>query len=158
MLATTLADTERHSLKDLSDLYHGRWGIEELFKISKTTPAVEEFHGRSERGVRQELCARFNLIAMARLFTNRGDAALDEAHEGDLPKMRTNFTNALAMLAGSLEELILTQTSALADAVSRVANPVPRGPGAAAAGTVIPAPVRKTRRKVAAETTPDRVT
>ena len=125
VLATTLADTERHSLKDLSDLYHGRWGIEELFKISKTTPAVEEFHGRSERGVRQELCARFNLIAMARLFTNRGDAALAEAHEGGLPKMRTNFTNALAMLAGSLEELILTQTSALADAVSRVANSVP---------------------------------
>ncbi len=124
VLATTLADTERYSRKDLSDLYHGRWGIEELFKISKTTPAVEEFHGRSERGVRQELYAHFNLIAMARLFTNRGDAALDEAHEGDLPKMRTNFTNALAMLAGSLEELILTQTSALADAVSRVANSV----------------------------------
>ena len=57
--------------------------IEELFKISKTTLAVEEFHGRSERGVRQELYAHFNLIAMARLFTNRGDAALDEAH-GDL--------------------------------------------------------------------------
>ncbi len=124
VLATTLADTERHSLKDLSELYHGRWGIEELFKISKTTPAVEEFHGRSERGVRQELCAHFNLIAMARLFTNRGDAALDDAHEGDLPKMRTNFTNALAMLAGSLDELILTQTSALADAVSRVATSV----------------------------------
>ncbi len=124
VLATTLADTERYSRKDLSELYHGRWSIEELFKISKTTLAVEEFHGRSERGVRQELCAHFNLIAMARLFTNRGDAALDEAHEGDLPKMRTNFTNALAMLAGSLEELILTQTSALADAVSRVANSV----------------------------------
>ena len=124
MLATTLADTERYSRKDLSELYHGRWSIEELFKISKTTLAVEEFHGRSERGVRQELCAHFNLIAMARLFTNRGDAALDEAHEGDLPKMRTNFTNALAMLAGSLEELILTQTSALADAVSRVATSV----------------------------------
>ncbi len=124
VLATTLADTERYSRKDLSELYHGRWGIEELFKISKTTLAVEEFHGRSERGVRQELYAHFNLIAMARLFTNRGDAALDEAHEGDLPKMRTNFTNALAMLAGSLEELILTQTSALADAVSRVANSV----------------------------------
>ena len=124
VLATTLADTERYSRKDLSELYHGRWSIEELFKISKTTLAVEEFHGRSERGVRQELYAHFNLIAMARLFTNRGDAALDEAHEGDLPKMRTNFTNALAMLAGSLEELILTQTSALADAVSRVATSV----------------------------------
>jgi hypothetical protein len=126
VLATTLADRERYSLKDLSDLYHGRWGIEELYKVSKHVMKVEEFHGRSERGVRQELYAHFSLIAMARLFANRGDAALDEAHEGGLPKMRTNFTNALAMLAGGLEELILTQTSALADAVSRVADSVLR--------------------------------
>ena len=78
------------------------------------------FHGRSERGVRQELYARFNLIAMTGPFTNSAASALD----GDLPKMRTNFTNAMAMLAGSLEEMILAQAGALADAVSRVADSV----------------------------------
>ena len=30
--------------------------------------AVDEFHGRTERGVRQELYAHFNLIAMTRLL------------------------------------------------------------------------------------------
>lgn len=124
VLATTLDDPERYSLKDLSDLYHGRWSIEELYKVSRNVIEVETFHGRSERGVRQELYAHFNLIAMTRLFTNRGDGVLDDAHEGDLPKMRTNFSNALAMLAGSLEELILTQAASLADAVSRVADSV----------------------------------
>ena len=124
VLASTLDDPERYSLKDLSDLYHGRWSIEELYKVSRNVIEVETFHGRSERGVRQELYAHFNLIAMTRLFTNRGDGVLDDAHEGDLPKMRTNFSNALAMLAGSLEELILAQAASLADAVSRVADSV----------------------------------
>ena len=125
VLATTLADPGRYSRKDLSELYHGRWSIEELHKISKDVIKAEAFHGRSERGVRQELYARFNLIAMARLFSNRGDGALDDAHEGGLPRMRTNFSNALAMLAGSLEELILAQAAAMAGAVSRVADSVP---------------------------------
>ena len=115
--ATALTDPERCSLKDLPDLCHGRWGIEELYKVSKETVKVEAFHGRSGRGVRQEPCARFSLIAMTRLFTN-------SAHGGDLPKMRTNFTNALAMLAGSLGEMILAQAGAPADAVSRVADSV----------------------------------
>lgn len=83
VLATTLADPERCSRKDLSALCHGRWGIEELHEISKHTIKVDKFHGRSERGVRQELCAHFNLIAMTCLFTNRGDGLLDDLHEGD---------------------------------------------------------------------------
>ena len=34
-LATTLLDRQRYSVRDLADLYHGRWSIEELYKISK---------------------------------------------------------------------------------------------------------------------------
>ncbi|MDE0532712.1 MAG: IS4 family transposase [Albidovulum sp.] len=72
-LATTLLDDERFPLPALSDLYHGRWSIEELCKTSNGTVAVDEFHGQTERGVRQELYARFNLIALDRLFANRGE-------------------------------------------------------------------------------------
>ena len=185
VLATTLADTERHSLKDLSELYHGRWGIEELFKISKTTPAVEEFHGRSERGVRQELCAHFNLIAMARLFTNRGDAApscpmsamsLCSRRASAMPDRpsRSMCSGRRARRRSAEDADELHKRPRHAGRQPRGADPDadvgagrrreprgdlgPCGPGAAAAGTVIPAPVPKTRRKVAAETTPDRVT
>ena len=38
--------------------------------------------------------------------------------------MRTNFTNALAMLAVNLEEMILTQATALADTVRRMAESI----------------------------------
>ncbi len=123
-LATTLDDPDRYSVADLSELYHGRWSIEEPCKVSKQTIAVDGFHGRTERGVRQEPCAHFNLIAMARLFSSQGDSILDDMHEGDLPKRRTNFSNALAMLAINLEEMILAQTAALADAVGRMAESI----------------------------------
>ena len=72
-LATTLLDRQRYSLRDLADLYHGRWSIKELYKISKQLLTVEEFHGQTERTVQQEQFAHFSLIALARLFTNRSE-------------------------------------------------------------------------------------
>ena len=62
-----------YSIDQLSDLYHARWGIEERYKVSKRLMEVEDFHGQSERGVKQELYACFTLIAMTRLFANHGE-------------------------------------------------------------------------------------
>ena len=122
VLATTLADAGECTASDLSDLYHGRWGIEELYKTSKCTIAVDEFHGRTERGVRQELYAHFNLVAMTRLLSNRGDGLLEELRGEGKEPLRANFGNALAVVAANLEELVLARTAALAEAVSRVAE------------------------------------
>ena len=55
---------------------------------------------------------------MTRPFTVRGDSALKDANEGDLPKMPTNFANKLAKLAGSLVEMILAPAATLADTVT----------------------------------------
>ena len=121
-LATTLADRECYTRSDLSDLYHGRWGIEELYKTSKTMIAVDEFHGRTERGVRQELYAHFNLIAMTRLLSNRGDGLLEELREEGSQRQTTNFKNALAMMAANLEEMVLARAAALAGTVAWMAE------------------------------------
>ena len=118
VLATTLADPDRYTLDELSDLYHGRWGIEELFKTSKAVIAVDEFHGRTERGVRQELYAHFNLIAMTRLLANRGDGLLEEMREDGKEKMTVNLKNGLAIMAANLEELVLTRAAVLAETVA----------------------------------------
>ena len=123
-LATTLADTGKYTLDDLSDLYHGRWDIEELFKTSKAVIAVDEFHSRTERGVRQELYAHFNLIAMTRLLSNRGDGLLEEMRELGKEKMTVNFKNALAIMAANLEELVLLRAAALAETVTWMAERV----------------------------------
>ena len=51
-----------------AEIYHGRWGIEELYKISKMFIEIEEFHVKTERGVRQELYAHILLINLSRFF------------------------------------------------------------------------------------------
>ena len=121
-LATTLTDQDRYTRDDLSGLYHGRWGIEELYKTSKIMIAVDEFHGRTERGVRQELYAHFNLIAMTRLLSNRGDGLLEELREEGRESQTTNFKNALAMMAANLEELVLARAAALAGTIAWMAE------------------------------------
>ena len=122
VLATTLADPNRYSPDDLSDLYHGRWGVEEMFKTSKVVIAVEEFHSRTERGIRQELYAHFNLIAMTRLLSNRGDGLLEDRREVGKEKMTVNFKNGLAIMAANLEELVLMRAAALAETVTWMAE------------------------------------
>ena len=108
VLGTTLLDSRRYSVADLSDLYHARWGIEEMYKISKSFLEVQQFHGQSERLVQQELCAHFNLIAMMRLFTNRDADLCQAARQPDgKAAPQANFKHSLAALSQHLEGLLL---------------------------------------------------
>lgn len=74
-LATTLLDRQRYRAPDLLKLYHARWGIEELCKTAEQGLRLEQFRGRSERLVRQELQAHCTLIALTRLFAHLGEEA-----------------------------------------------------------------------------------
>ena len=100
VLGTTLLDRERYPIAELSDLYHERWGIEELYKVSKHTLGIEDFHGQSERGVKQELFAHFVLITLTRLLSNHGEDQLgaDRAAR-DPTQVRVSFTNSLLTVA-----------------------------------------------------------
>jgi hypothetical protein len=112
-LGTTLPEAQRYPLDALVNVYHSRWGIEELYKISKRHFVIEDFHAKTERGVKQELFAHFVLITLNRLFTNRADLELNprqpsaSAPEKDAPKLKTNFKNAIHVLERGLEELLL---------------------------------------------------
>ena len=117
-LATTLLDRQRYSVRDLADLYHGRWSIEELYKISKQLLTVEEFHGQTERTVQQELFAHFSLIALARLFTNRSEESF-RADPGK-PVMQANFKSSLRTVARQLEGLFLEHAAMLGKTFERI--------------------------------------
>ena len=117
-LATTLLDRQRYSVRDLADLYHGRWSIEELYKISKQLLTVEEFHGQTERTVQQELFAHFSLIALARLFTNRSEESF-RADPGK-PVMQANSKSSLRTVARHLEGLFLEHAAMLGKTVERI--------------------------------------
>ncbi|MCY4304921.1 MAG: hypothetical protein OXC62_09125 [Aestuariivita sp.] len=123
--AATLIDTQAYPLNVLSDFYHERWSIEELTKTRKHT-TLKHVHGKSERGVRQELYAHFTLVAMTRLFTSQGDLSPHEPVTDTTPHTQINVTNALAVMARNLKEVILTQAHTLATTLSRVLNAILR--------------------------------
>ena len=124
-LGTTLVAADQHyPLAEFMDVYHARWGIEELYKVSKHVFVVEDFHAKTERGVKQELFAHFVLVTMNRLFANRADTVLtagarsaagtaDEATPHALgsatlpPRLQTNFKNCVRVFERGLEELLL---------------------------------------------------
>ena len=112
VLATTLLDRSRYRVADLSDLYHARWGIEELYKISKQMLTVEQFHGQSELLVQQELSAHFSrVIAMTRLFTNHSEGGYRS--DPGKPALQANFRNGLRTVGRYLEGLFLYYAATL---------------------------------------------
>lgn len=125
ILGTTLLDQHTYTINDLSDVYHSRWGIEELFKISKQVMAIEDFHGQSERGVKQELFAHFILITLTRIFSNHSEdgfnlhSAVDEK-----PEIKTNFKNCLVTVARNIEALILKQVTFLSETINRIVTSI----------------------------------
>ncbi len=76
LTATTLTDAVRFPRSVLGEADRGRWGIEELYQVSKRLMPVGQFHTRTERGVRQELFAHFTVVALARSLGNRAEGAI----------------------------------------------------------------------------------
>lgn len=123
-LGTTLLDQNQYKREDFSEIYHSRWGVEELYKISKRSFIIEDFHAKSERGVKQEIFAHFALITMNRIFANQADIDLNlniDAHNSlkehqkkerqpttrKMSRIKTNFKNCIHVFARSIEELLL---------------------------------------------------
>jgi hypothetical protein len=113
-LGTTLLDAHRYPLPEFIDVYHGRWGIEELYKVSKRIFIIEDFHAKTERGVKQEIFAHFVLVTLNRLFANRADVDLNPGGASTSPSpghaspdRQTNFKNCIHVLDRGLEELLL---------------------------------------------------
>jgi len=112
-LGTTLIG-ESYKLNELKSVYHARWGIEELYKISKQHLEIEDFHGKSENTVKQELFANFVLITMTRLCSNESGNLLSrlfkqeqtEKNKQKKFERKINFKNALLTLSSHLEALM----------------------------------------------------
>ena len=122
----------------IADIYHARWGVEELYKVSKRIFEIEDFHAKSERGIKQEIFAHFALITMNRIFANQADIDLNQptdsifqsdalTRSGQPPgnhkmsKIKTNFKNCIHVFTRGIEELLLLQNKMKA-AVERTFN------------------------------------
>lgn len=123
ILGTTLLDRKTYSIENLSAVYHSRWGIEELYKISKQLMKVEQFHAQSERGVKQELFAHFVLITLSRLLANHREDGLNShstTNDSEGRIMKANFKNCLSTVARNIEALLLQQSNLLTETVNTI--------------------------------------
>ncbi len=124
-LGTTLVDQSKYNnMQDFIEAYHSRWGIEELYKVSKKIFCIEDFHAKTSRGIKQELYAHFALITMNRIFANQADTDLNHSSnsfvntndnvihnsESHLCMIKTNFKNCIHVFSRSLEDLLLLNT------------------------------------------------
>jgi hypothetical protein len=124
-LGTTLFDTNIYKNDEFAKLYHERWDIEELYKISKALIEVQDFHAQSERGVKQELFAHFVLITLSRIFSNHIEGgAIGEEHSGPDREIKINMKNCLITIARNLEALFIQQNIILRKTVSNIVNSI----------------------------------
>lgn len=121
-LGTTLLNGDDYPQAAFPDLYHARWGIEELYKVSKKLINVDDFHAQTERGVKQELFAHFVLLTLNRILANHAEAGLNDNRgtKSDAPHFRVNIKNALVTMARHLEELFLRQARLTCETLNTV--------------------------------------
>ena len=89
---------------------------------------VEDFHAKTERGVKQELFAHFVMITLSRLFANQTDdiLLLNQASKKQLGLnlFRSNFKNCLTTLARNLEALLLRQLEYVKESINTIINSI----------------------------------
>jgi hypothetical protein len=132
-IGTTLFDST-YDISFFKDVYHSRWGIEELYKISKNLIEVEDFHAQNLRGVKQELFAHFLLVTINRIFSNH---AQDTFPQGGIPDktfqgktdsqsvslkslFQTNFKHCLAVVSRSLEPLFIYHSNLIKHVIKHI--------------------------------------
>ncbi|MDQ6962854.1 MAG: transposase, partial [Mariprofundaceae bacterium] len=130
-LCTTLLDPI-YTYDSFKDLYHARWGIEELYKVSKQMIEVEDFHGKSERAVKQELFAHFVLITMSRLCSNESENTLNsflnmrQQEKHDNISTQVNFKNCLLTVSRHLEAFMFIPAQYIKNVMSDIVKSISR--------------------------------
>lgn len=131
-LGTTLFD-QQYTRDALKSVYHARGGIEELYKVSKDMIVMDDFHGRSERSVKQEVFAHFVLITMSRLCANESENILarlfsplerTKAHLHD--KIQVNFKNTLATMMRHIEEIMFIPAYCINTVINKIISSTSR--------------------------------
>ena len=125
ILGSTLFDRHKYNIEDFSNVYHSRWGIEELYKISKKLMTIEDFHGQSERGVKQELFAHFVLITLTRIFSNHSETGFNSRGTADEElHTKANFKNCLVTVARNIDDLLLKQATLLSETIDHIVTSI----------------------------------
>lgn len=141
--ATTLIDN-LYDKSFFSDLYCERWNIEELYKISKEYIEIEQFHSKTERGIKQEVYSHVLLINLSRVFsinaqdllptpnqtiTSRANNDTKYCNEMLLSicnKISINFKNSILVLGRHLENLLIAQKEVVGSYIRYILESIAR--------------------------------
>ena len=136
LCATTLTDQAKYPTSCFCDLYHSRWGIEELYKVSKTFINVEDFHSQTERTVKQELYGHLLLINISRMFECDSRTMLPpfqkvsttnvETEKSNENAYKINFKNCISVVGRHLENLVLAGKQLINNWLSKAMKTVAR--------------------------------
>ena len=126
-LGTTLLE-QKYTHREFQDIYHSRWGVEELYKTTKFVMATEEFHSKNLRGVRQEVYAQLALVTLNRIFTNHTDDnhKVKSKLTTSNVKTLTNFKNSVCAFTRNIESLIIGTAQMLEQGLFNLLNTVAR--------------------------------
>lgn len=82
---------------------------------------IEDFHGKSERGVKQELYAHFILITLTRIFSNHSEDGFNTKSSTDATQsIKANFKNSLITVARHIEGLLLQQAKLVTETINHI--------------------------------------
>ena len=107
---------------------------------------IEDFHSKSERGVKQECYAHMLLINLARIFESEANRQLPPAPPnhtenskecdqkdsywqdfcGEIQKLKINFKNCLLVIGRSLEKLLLSTNNGIIDYLANMLESISR--------------------------------
>lgn len=126
VLGTTIMDPSI-PVNHFAEVYHSRWGIEELYKVTKTMLNAEFIRAKSEIGVLQEIYANFTITTLSRIFQNESEEILQKnlqttTTDGPHIEIKANFSNCLKSVQRQLSGLFSSSQNFLRKSVRSIMN------------------------------------
>lgn len=106
ILCTSLTDSERVTLTDISELYAKRWGIEEQFKHQKARVEIENFSGKSAVSVLQDIYGAIMSNNLMLMYSQESQPAIDTSKRGAKYKYTVCWAKALGYLKNNFMTLV----------------------------------------------------
>lgn len=108
VLLTSLLDSEKFSLSDISKIYFLRWHIEECYKRLKISTEIENFSGINLEAVLQEFWA--HLVMCNTMALHMGDNQ-GFWNPDIIPEFRLNFSVLFGSMREQLQKVIVGESS-----------------------------------------------
>jgi hypothetical protein len=110
VLATSLLDEVRYPTEEFLIVYHWRWGHETFHLMLKGRLELENFSGRTEEAVRQEVQAAVLLANLESVLTESSQASLDQVQTPETQDRHVNHANAYHALKDQVLDLLYRDT------------------------------------------------